>query len=592
MHVAGIVFHLIGKIIRSVFHLGLFIMERPLLAAIVAGLLVLLFLRWALFPQRSLPGNRVRHQLISTHLRLHPGRGHATIFELWQHWGKWSVLRKSKRTRPDLSYWQRLRHPREHSVFIGRGHWRHALRILAELHVLVMSPPRMGKTLWLCKMILRYPGPVINTSVKEDVFRLTSGIRAKRGRIHVFNPQGIGGVPSTFQLNPVAGCEVKSVAIRRAQALCNAADTASMKDGDWFKSKAAQILAELLYVAALLRGDLQVVASWVFKGTERAEEQLLRLGEETGAAVVYELHNSPAEKTRATFQMVLSQVLGFLGDPALAVSVLPREGLGFDIASFIESRDTLYLITDSDQDTSPLAPLFAMFLSEFKAIGTMIGQRNTTGRLRRPNGWFLDEITQCAPIALDKILAACGGLGIQVFTVVHGEAQLRKRWGDNGAQIIWDASNVKLLLPGITDDKTLEKMSRICGKVSYQQKDQEHKYQYDVMEPAMIRALPDRMGVAVRNNRAPMIVHLPRVIRDLGYLRAKWRGQDVAKVLGVIEQQAVRDQVTAQVLEQLEDAPAVPVVHGGNGHNPSAYPWAERLWPSPRKAGTPQTSLS
>src|SRR6266571_910375 len=185
------------------------------IVGIAVVLVFLLFAKWAWIPSRKLPGNRVRH-------------------------------------------------PREHSVFIGRGHYRHALRILAEIHALIMSPPRKGKTAWLARMILRYPGPAVCTSVKEDLFRYTSGIRAKAGPIDVFGPEGIGGIPSTFAINPVEGCEVKAVAIRRAQALCAATDTSDMKDGDWFRAKAAQMLEALLYAAALLKADMRLIAQWVF----------------------------------------------------------------------------------------------------------------------------------------------------------------------------------------------------------------------------------------------------------------------------------------------------------------------------------------
>jgi type IV secretion system protein VirD4 len=421
-----------------------------------------------------------------------------------------------------------------------------------------MSPPRKGKTLWLCRMILRYPGPVIATSVKEDVFRLTSGIRQKIGRIHIFNPQEIGGVPSTFRINIVAGCQAKAVAIRRAQALCNATTTKGMKDADFFKDKAAQMLSGMLYTAALMKADLRVVAAWVFVSVRQAQELLIANGEAEAAAILEELHNSPAEKTSATFRMVLTQVLGFLEDPALATAVLPGAGFGFDIPRFIQSRDTLYLITDSDQDQSPLAPLFALILSEMKHEGTLIGQRNRTGRLRRPFGWFLDEITQTSPIALNKILAACGGLGIQVFTVVHGEAQLRDRWGDDGAQVIWDTSDVKILLPGITDDKTLEKASKVIGKVSLQQRGQDHANEYDVIEPSMIRALPDRMALVIRGNRAPVIVHLPRVIRAAEYGWARFRGRDVARLVPSL----------AEEIPALSAVPwATDPVASANGHH-------------------------
>src|SRR5260221_12705425 len=212
--------------------------------------------------------------------------------------------------------------------------------------------PRKGKTAWLARMILRFPGALVCTSVKDDLFRYTSGIREKSGRIHVFNPEGIGGVPSTFAINPVAGCEVKAVAIRRAQSLCNATDTSNMKDADFFKAKAAQMLEAMLYAAALLHSDLRLIARWVFTSAEEAQKVLFADNSSEMAAALNELHNSPAEKTAGTIRMVLSQVLGFLTDPALAMSVLPAGDGGFDIDEFIGSRGTLYMIASGDHETS------------------------------------------------------------------------------------------------------------------------------------------------------------------------------------------------------------------------------------------------
>src|SRR5690348_17638787 len=48
-------------------------------------------------------------------LRLHPGRGLASVFELWLRWGRLAAFRRSGRIRPSVSAWQRLNHPREHS---------------------------------------------------------------------------------------------------------------------------------------------------------------------------------------------------------------------------------------------------------------------------------------------------------------------------------------------------------------------------------------------------------------------------------------------------------------------------------------------
>ena len=76
------------------------------------------------------------------------------------------------------------------SIMLGRAHYRHGLRVPLEEHVLVMAPPRTGKTGWLARIIMHYPGPVLSTTTKPDVYGLTSGIRARSGRpVEVFNPR-------------------------------------------------------------------------------------------------------------------------------------------------------------------------------------------------------------------------------------------------------------------------------------------------------------------------------------------------------------------------------------------------------------------
>ncbi|MGD0247354.1 MAG: hypothetical protein ABSB59_44510, partial [Streptosporangiaceae bacterium] len=62
-------------------------------------------------------------------LRLHPGKGFAHVFGLWLRWGRLAVLRRSARIRRGLPLWYRIAEPRQHSVFAGRAHYRHALRV-------------------------------------------------------------------------------------------------------------------------------------------------------------------------------------------------------------------------------------------------------------------------------------------------------------------------------------------------------------------------------------------------------------------------------------------------------------------------------
>ena len=215
---------------------------------IVAGLILLAVLAgcvrfawWAFIPIRQLPGNRVRHNRIRIRLRLHPGRGHATVFALWLRWGRFAAFRRSSKIRPSVPFWGRVMiGAAAYSIMLGRAHYRHGMRVPLEEHVLVMAPPRTGKTGWLARIIMHYPGPVLSTTTKPDVYGLTSGIRARNGRpVEVFNPASIGGVPSTFRWSPIAGCTDRAVAIRRADGFANAINLG--KDSELFKNAARLI---------------------------------------------------------------------------------------------------------------------------------------------------------------------------------------------------------------------------------------------------------------------------------------------------------------------------------------------------------------
>jgi hypothetical protein len=65
---------------------------------------------------------------------------------------------------------------------------------------------------------------------------------------------------------------------------------------------------------------------------------------------------------------VMSRSLSFMADPALAASVLPASGTGFDILAFLAERGTVYLIAESVSEEAPVAPLFAAMASEIHYI--------------------------------------------------------------------------------------------------------------------------------------------------------------------------------------------------------------------------------
>ena len=86
----------------------------------------------------------------------------------------------------------------------------------------------------------------------------------------------------------------------------------------------------------------------------------------------------------------------------------------------------------------------------------------------------LDEIVQTCPVPLPTWLADSGGKGIQLIPVAHGEAQLRTRWGKDGAQVVLDTCGVKVWLPGITDTATLKMASELCGQAAFTERVRYH----------------------------------------------------------------------------------------------------------------------
>jgi type IV secretion system protein VirD4 len=504
------------------------------LILIIAGCLVLACLKWAFLPwapYRRLPRHRVRHLRLRVRLRLHPGRGHATLPELWLRWGKLAAFRRSGPARRSLALWQRLLVPAsEYSILIGRAHLRHALRLPLEEHAVVTSPPRAGKTGWLASVILRYPGPVLSTTTKHDMFELTSGIRARRGPVHVFNPEGVGNVPSTFRWNPVEGCQDPATAIRRADAFAHSVSQHGVEDASFWASKASDYLRAYFFAAAWEGLDLRHVARWVSgAGSTEAEAILMRVrgaGRQWGDQLA-ELRGE-ANKTAQTIRMTMSRALAFLADPALAASVLPGAGESLDLEEFVCHSGTLYLIAEAGGEESPVAPLFACLANEIHHVAALTGSRMPGGRLDPPLLMALDEVTQICPVPVPSWLADSGGKGIQIITVAHGEAQLRSRWGRDGARIMLDTSGAKIWLPGTSDPDTLEAASMLCGTVAMKEQGQDFHSRHPVMTPEMIRQLPAGYALVIRGGYSPVIARLPMVWRDPLYRQARRARRAVA----------------------------------------------------------------
>jgi type IV secretory pathway TraG/TraD family ATPase VirD4 len=376
------------------------------------------------------------------------------------------------------------------------------LRVPVQESITVTAPPRAGKTGLLADLVLHFCGPVVATSVKSDIYELTSGIRADRGPVAVFNPQRVSDLPSTFAWSPVAGCRDPEVAARRAEAFTGAISVKGTEQEDFWAQQASEFFRAALMAADLVGGDMRLVGRWLMGSAEDAESILERAGQDQWATSLAQLR-SPAERTISTIRLLHNKALSFLGNPALAASVLPDKRNAFDITGFLAGCGTLYLIAEAQTEEAPVAPLMACFLNEVHYTAKLAGSRMPGGRLDPPLLMALDEIANIAPVNVPNFMADAGGRGIQMAIVSHGLGQLRARWGEHGAQIISDTAGCKVFLPGITDTALLKAASELCGQTSFRQKGQEHLTRHDICDPAMLRELPDGYALLVRGGPGP-----------------------------------------------------------------------------------------
>jgi hypothetical protein len=172
----------------------------------------------------------------------------------------------------------------------------------SERHGTRITPPD-STTGRLTSAIGRHPGPVLCIATTHDVFEATSRIRARRGPVHVFNPQGTGGAASTVRWNPLDGCQDPATATRRATAFAQSAqrgaDGTSFwagKASDYLRARPAQPLtvtplgAAWLVHATMLTRQVQAIdiqdatdapeLFWACRGRPDPEYRLLEVHSE------------------------------------------------------------------------------------------------------------------------------------------------------------------------------------------------------------------------------------------------------------------------------------------------------------------------
>lgn len=399
--------------------------------------------------------------------------------------------------------------------------------IALEESIVFIGPPRSGKGVnVLVKAIIDAPGPVITTSSRADNYAMTAAIRAKRGPVTLFDPQGLTGKPTTLKWSPITGCDTAAVANQRATSLISAAGLSDDSSNSEWRPPAIGIMQALLHACALADASVDTLMKWGTSPSEAKDAvKILRKHEETGRAargwatsLESEIESDPKMRTNKWFG-VANAVGGLSVDNVRDVMNPKTKDEEFNIDDFIKNSGTLYIIGTKTGGSSA-GPFLVAMMDAITERAREIAAKSEGNRLDPPMTLVLDEIANITKAweGLVPLMADGGGVGICVMAVFQSMAQVRNSWGEQAASAIFDAATVKIQLGGASNTQDLEVLSTLAGQREVMRSSRTRQndgssvsdqlHDKKVFEVSELRRLPFGWAVVFFRNKRPMLMHL------------------------------------------------------------------------------------
>ena len=344
-------------------------------------------------------------------------------------------------------------------IYLGAGE-RGSVWSGPESHVLVVGPPRSGKTTSIVIPTLAlHRGPAVVTSTKPDVLSATAFRRRQLGRCWLWDPTGTTPRPQgveELRWSPVQGCERWDVAVARAWALSTAARPGQQfTDAAHWVERAQALLAPLLHAAALEDAELVVVLSWLHQRELRlAFEILQRHRAHLAHDLLSGISTTEHREQSGIFSTADSILSGYRTEAALAGTRYPN----FNPDAFVHSCETLYICAPGSAHAQHASLVVALL----QHLRDAIAQRP---RPWPPVVWALDELANISPIPdLPTVVADSAAQGLLVLACLQDLSQARARWGP-AADGFLTLFPTDVILHGIADLPTLNIVSAIAGDI-------------------------------------------------------------------------------------------------------------------------------
>jgi type IV secretion system protein VirD4 len=331
--------------------------------------------------------------------------------------------------------------------------------------VLVLGAPRSGKTSSVViPSVLTCRGALVSTSTKTDVRDATVRSRARLGRVWAFDPTGEADVPAhmnELRWSPVAAAARWDDALHTARAMTLTAPAVGRgtEGQHHWAERAAALLAPLLHAGYKSGAGIEEVLTWVLlHDVERPGDILQTAGATVACNVLLGIARTDERERSSIFSATAGVLALYNTDAARKAASTPN----FDPDLFANSTDTIYIT----------APAHRQALCAPLVVGLLEQIRHSTYRraASHPDGppvfFSLDEVANIAPIHdLPALVSEAGGQGLHVMACLQDLSQARTRWGDHAADGFLTLFQTKLVLPGISDPRTLEALSLVLGEI-------------------------------------------------------------------------------------------------------------------------------
>lgn len=350
-------------------------------------------------------------------------------------------------------------------VVVGRLH-RRSTRFLAlegSHSLLVVGPTQSGKTTAVAVPAIRsWRGPVIATSVKTDLARVTRAFRDPDCFCGIFDPSSATGL-GDCEWAPLRDARSYGSARRLASCLVEAARIGTTSgDAEFWYQSALKLLAPLFFAAAHASLEMRDVRRWL--DTQETDEVVAALvgcdapDTEVGEALrALRASFGRDERQRSALYATAETILECFADHDGSSS-----GTRIDPVHFFDSPSTLYLCAPAHEQRR-LRPLFSALLS--RLLNEAYTRASVRGApLTPPLLVVLDEAANVAPINdLDAVAATGSGHGISLVSIFQDVAQIQARYGERAPTVV-NNHRGRLFLPGVADLTTLEQASTLIGQ--------------------------------------------------------------------------------------------------------------------------------